>query len=138
MLLKNGATGYKEERKQGQLDGFAEIVKGSFGSYKSGMGHCCAIRESGKMQGYNCGKTGKVMVEGNIYCGVHNPERLKGVSDKARAKHNAKQEISDKQAEYSKAKDQVIEVCHEWYKGMCNGRKLANAIKEMLKAEDKL
>ncbi len=58
---------------------------------------------------YPCGKPGKVERDGKWHCGVHDPVRLKAISDKTDAKYKAKSQALDLVWKRSDAERQACE-----------------------------
>lgn len=101
------------------------------------LGRCCKIVHTG-YNSHSCGNPGKVIEDGKVYCGIHNPEKVRDRNAVRRAKMEIENKKRERQIAYDTAKSDVINICKEWYKGACESIILAKAIKEMLEAEDKL
>lgn len=59
---------------------------------------CCARVYGGGYRGHMCGNTAKVEVDGKFYCGVHDPIRLKAISDKKDAERKAALDARNKRS----------------------------------------
>ena len=117
------------------------LLKAKDLNYKEGkamlLGKCCE-RVHNNYSVHDCGKPGKIIDDGKVYCGIHNPVRARERNAAHAEKRRIEKDKDDKEKVLRGCQAMVLATCKEWYKGACTGLLLEKYIKEMLIAEDKI
>lgn len=107
---------------------------------KVNLGKCCQMVHR-NFSNYPCGNPGKIVDEGKVYCGIHNPERGRKRSEAYNIEYEEKSKLQEAKSKIRDMEAQLIFVCKSWDTTkdiVIYGSTVKAAVTELITAENEM